>query len=108
MNTSSDQEIEPRPPDCADKLRALSDTTRLATMEALMDGPLHVGELAARLAVEQSLLSHHLRVLRDMGLLAARRDGKAVLYSLAPGVEGDDRTLQLGCCRLSFEEKEDV
>jgi len=108
MNLSSDKEHEPRQVDCADKLKALSDATRLAAMEALMDGPLHVGELAARLAVEQSLLSHHLRVLREMGLLEATRDGKAVLYALASGVEGRDRTLQLGCCRLSFEETDDV
>ncbi|MEE8524477.1 MAG: metalloregulator ArsR/SmtB family transcription factor [Thermoanaerobaculia bacterium] len=108
MNTSSDKEHESRPADCADKLKALADVTRLAAMEALMDGPLHVGELATRLRVEQSLLSHHLRVLREMGLLEATRDGKAVLYALAPGVEGTDRTLQLGCCRLSFEENADV
>jgi ArsR family transcriptional regulator len=104
MNVSSSKTADPSAVDCADKLKALSDATRLAAMEALMDGPLHVGELASRLDVEQSLLSHHLRVLREMGLLEATRDGKAVLYSITPGVEGKDRTLQLGCCRLSFEE----
>ena len=92
------------PTDCAGKLKALADGTRLAVMESLMDGPLHVGELATRLDVEQSLLSHHLRVLRENGLLQATRDGKAVLYALAPGVEGSDKTLELGCCRLSFED----
>jgi DNA-binding transcriptional ArsR family regulator len=104
MNVASNKPIEPPAVDCADKLKALSDATRLAAMEALMDGPLHVGELAARLEVEQSLLSHHLRVLREMGLLEATRDGKAVLYAIAPGVEGTDRTLELGCCRLAFKE----
>ncbi len=89
---------------CATKLKALADPTRLAVVEALMDGPRHVGKLAELLDVEQSLLSHHLRVLRDIGLLRADRDGKAVLYSLAPGVEGAaaEKTLQLGCCQLSF------
>lgn len=94
---------------CATKLKALADPTRLAVVEALMDGPRHVGDLAGLLDVEQSLLSHHLRVLRDMGLLEARRDGKAVLYSLAPGVEGaapagaaPAKTIDLGCCELSF------
>lgn len=90
---------------CANKLKALADTTRLATMELLMEGPKRVGELAEELAVEQSLLSHHLRVLREMGLLEAKRDGKAVVYALAPGVEGAmaERTLNLGCCQISFE-----
>ncbi len=89
---------------CAAKLKALADPTRLAVVEALMDGPRHVHALGELIGVEQSLLSHHLRVLRDVGLLAAARDGKAVLYSLAPGVEGRDaaKALELGCCQLSF------
>lgn len=91
---------------CSSKLKALADPTRLAVANLLMDGPRHVGELAELLGVEQSLLSHHLRVLRDIGLLRAERDGKAVLYSLAPGVEGApaQKTLQLGCCQISFPE----
>lgn len=97
---------EPESTGCVSKLKALADTTRLAVMESLMDGPLHVGELADSLGVEQSLLSHHLRVLREMGLLVAERDGKAVLYALAPGVEGAGKSRHLGCCRLSFEAEE--
>lgn len=90
--------------DCAIKLKALADATRLAVVEALMRGPRHVGDLAGELGVEQSLLSHHLRVLRSVGILAATRDGKAVLYALAPGVEGAPaaKTIHLGCCQLSF------
>ena len=96
MKNSSDQS-------CADKLKALADPTRLAVMEALMETPRRVGELSRLLDVEQSLLSHHLRVLRDMGLLLAERDGKAVLYSVAPDVESvQGQALNLGCCELSF------
>ncbi len=93
------------PTACVSKLKALADTTRLAVMESLMAGPKRVGELGEELEVEQSLLSHHLRVLRDMGLLEARRDGKAVVYALAEGVEGAmaERSLDLGCCQLSFK-----
>jgi len=89
---------------CAIKLKALADTTRLAVVEALMTGPRHVGELAGELGVEQSLLSHHLRVLRSVGILEATRDGKAVLYALAPDVKGVPaaKTIHLGCCQLSF------
>lgn len=93
------------PSTCAAKLKALGDSTRLGVMESLLDGPKRAGELGELLDVEQSLLSHHLRVLREMGLLQARRAGKAVVYGLAPGVEGAvaQRTLNLGCCQLSFE-----
>ena len=91
---------------CASKLKALADATRLAVVESLLAGPKRVGELGLQLGVEQSLLSHHLRVLREMGLLEAKRDGKAVVYALAPGVEAAaaDRTVDLGCCQLSFED----
>lgn len=94
---------------CAAKLKALADPTRLAVIEALMKGPRHVGDLVELIGVEQSLLSHHLRVLRDIGLLRADRDGKAVLYSLAPGVEGApaEKTIRLGCCQLSFPRSTD-
>ncbi|MEM7585942.1 MAG: metalloregulator ArsR/SmtB family transcription factor [Acidobacteriota bacterium] len=93
---------------CVSKLKALADGTRLAVMESLMEGPKRVGELGDELGVEQSLLSHHLRVLREMGLLEAQRDGKAVVYTLAEGVEGGmaQRSLNLGCCQLSFPQEE--
>lgn len=90
---------------CAQKLKVLSDATRLAVLEVLMAGPKHVGEINEQLHIEQSLLSHHLKVLREAGLVCATRDGKAVLYELAPEVAPEGRTmaLDLGCCQLSFK-----
>ncbi|MFO1040657.1 MAG: metalloregulator ArsR/SmtB family transcription factor [Planctomycetaceae bacterium] len=89
---------------CADRLRVLSDETRLMVVKQLMHGPKHVGEINSVMNVESTLLSHHLKVLRDAGLVQAQRDGKAVLYQLAPGVGiAGDRTVNLGCCVLSFE-----
>ena len=66
---------------------------------------MHVGEMNAVLQVEQSLLSHHLKVLRDEGFITARRDGKAVLYQLESAVKSASggRAIDLGCCQLSFE-----
>jgi DNA-binding transcriptional ArsR family regulator len=43
------------PTTCAEKLKILSDTTRLAVLEILMESPKHVGELNAVLGIEQSL-----------------------------------------------------
>lgn len=93
---------------CANRLRVLADETRLMVVKQLMQGPKHVGEINAVMNVESTLLSHHLKVLRDAGLVLSQRDGKAVLYQLAPGVGalGDDRAVNLGCCVLSFEDQQ--
>jgi len=90
--------------DCASRLKVLADRTRLAVVEALLGGPRHVHELIDLLDVEQSLLSHHLRVLRDAALVEALRDGKSMRYQLAPGVEmsPEQKGIDLGCCALSF------
>ena len=50
--------------------------------ENCLDGPLSVGEITARLALSQSLVSHHLRLLRAARLLKAGKRGKQVFYSI--------------------------
>lgn len=94
---------EPSP--CVNRLKVLADPTRLAVLETLIESPQHVTGMMSALGVEQSLLSHHLKVLRDAGLVEAARDGKSMLYRIAAGVEGSarGRSINLGCCRLSFE-----
>jgi ArsR family transcriptional regulator len=89
---------------CAKRLRVLADETRLAVMRELLRRPCNVGELNEAVRVEQSLLSHHLRVLRDAGLVESEREGKAVRYRIAPGVESAaaGQGIDLGCCRLTF------
>jgi len=95
---------ESAPDDCAAKLKALADPTRYAVVRALLEGPACVGDLVVRLDVEQSLLSHHLKVLRDHGIVTAARDGRQVRYGVAGRVEprGGGTALWLGCCELSF------
>jgi DNA-binding transcriptional ArsR family regulator len=87
--------------ECVKMLGILAQPTRLAVLQALIDsGPKHVNELQTLLGVEQSTLSHHLRVLRDAGLVDSSTDGKRRLYS---AVEGSSRTgIDLGCCELTF------
>ncbi len=88
---------------CPELLKALADQTRLAVLLQLLHGPKNVRELNAALGVEQTLFSHHLKILRQMGLVVSERSGKNVLYRLAPGVgseEGD--AIDLGCCKLQF------
>lgn len=89
---------------CADKLRVLADVTRLSVMESLLDGAKNVTEINSRLKIDQSLLSHHLKVLRDSGLVTTRREGKAIRYAIAPeAATGESgKGLNLGCCQISF------
>jgi DNA-binding transcriptional ArsR family regulator len=91
--------------ECANRLKVLGDDTRLAVVQLLLHrGAMHVGEINRHIKTEQSLLSHHLKVLRDAELVVAERDGKAVLYRLAPEVEvaAGGHAINLGCCQLSF------
>ena len=90
---------------CASLLKVLADETRLAVVEQLLDSPKHVSEMNESLGIEQSLLSHHLKVLRDAGLVTSERDGKQVLYRLSPSAQGQrqGRALDLGCCLISFD-----
>ena len=97
--------IKPVSLSCATKLKVLSDSTRLAVMESLMDGARNVGELMEELGVEQSLLSHHLAILRDTGLVEATREGKTMIYQLPTTVTDSTagKAINLGCCKISFD-----
>jgi DNA-binding transcriptional ArsR family regulator len=61
---------------------ALADPTRRAIFEQLARGPRAVGELAERFPVTRPAVSQHLKVLKDAGLVADRRDGNRRLYSV--------------------------
>lgn len=87
---------------CVDKLKILADTTRLGVLQKLQSGPQSVGDLIKALDVEQSLLSHHLQVLRKAKFVIAERDGKQMLYQIAPEILIEQNSLNLDCCVLSF------
>ena len=62
--------------------KALNDPKRLMLLYALGDGPRTVSELCAVLELSQSNISQHLAVLRDRGLVSAKREGAFVVYTL--------------------------
>ena len=62
---------------------ALSDYTRFQILSALCISSRSVSELKDICHVTQSAISHQLRLLRDRGLVFARREGQRVIYSLA-------------------------
>lgn len=88
---------------CVDKLKILADTTRLGVLQQLQSGPQSVGALISDLDVEQSLLSHHLQVLRKAKFVVAERDGKQVFYRIAPEMLTEQNNLNLDCCVVSFQ-----
>ena len=66
----------------AQALRALADPTRLVILRALADEPCCVSSLAQTLQLPQPTVSRHLRILHDLLLVSARRQGQNVLYEL--------------------------
>ena len=68
--------------DAAEMLKLLSNPKRLAILCHLMDGELSVGELAVLVDLSQSALSQHLAKLRELELVATRRDQQTIFYSL--------------------------
>jgi len=93
----------PNPPDhsravAALRFRALGDETRLRILEQLVAGERSVTELTERVDIGQSLMSHHLRILREAGLVVVRREGRWIHYAIAEPA--------LGACRLALYEME--
>ncbi len=63
--------------------KGLADPKRLLIINALRDGELAVGTICVKLELPQANVSQHLAILRDKGLVNARRDGQFVYYSLS-------------------------
>ena len=70
---------------------ALSDPKRLRILEILRSGECCVCDLAGSLEMRQSLLSFHLRTLRDAGLVSDRKEGRWVHYALNEAALKDAR-----------------
>jgi ArsR family transcriptional regulator len=61
----------------------LADPNRIMILYALSQGPRNVSELCNELEVPQPLVSRHLKILRERGMVRAERRGTQVIYSLA-------------------------
>jgi ArsR family transcriptional regulator, lead/cadmium/zinc/bismuth-responsive transcriptional repressor len=66
----------------AELFRAFSDTSRVRILSVLATHELNVNVLAQMVEISESAVSHHLRSLRQMGIVQARRDGKEVYYRI--------------------------
>ena len=66
-------------------LKALANDQRLLILCSLLEGPLSVGGINARVDLSQSALSQHLAVLRTNGIVTTRRESQTIYYALADG-----------------------
>ncbi|MBO0469075.1 winged helix-turn-helix transcriptional regulator [Enterococcus sp. DIV0242_7C1] len=62
--------------------KVLSDPTRLRILLLLKQGELNVTSIGEELSMEQSAVSHQLRLLRDTHVVRSRRQGKTIYYAL--------------------------
>ena len=68
--------------DFCETFKALGDPVRVEILKLLKENPRTVGELVDNFDVSQPAISHHLAVLKSVGLVTSRRDGRAVYYAL--------------------------
>ena len=70
----------PRAATTSDVFNAIAEPRRRDILDYLAESERPVGDIVAALGLEQPSVSKHLRVLRDVGLVHVRRDGRQVLY----------------------------
>lgn len=68
--------------DTAELFKVFGDSTRIRIIFVLCKGEMYVRDIAERLGMTQSAISHQLRVLKQARLVSTRRDGKTIYYSL--------------------------
>jgi ArsR family transcriptional regulator len=69
--------------DLADLFKMFADSTRIKILYDLFDGEKNVTEICEDIEMNQSAVSHQLRLLKQARLVKTRRDGKVRYYSLA-------------------------
>ena len=66
----------------AELFRAFSDSSRVRILSVIIKQEMNTSTLAGLVGVTESAVSHHMRGLRQLRLVQARRDGKEVYYSV--------------------------
>lgn len=109
MKPVSEEDVLMSPRQCATVLKALADETRLRILESLLVKEKCVTDLVRELNCPQPHASHHLRILRDSGVVEGIREGKQVCYRITPVMQRalagrQGKALDFGCCELRFPE----
>jgi ArsR family transcriptional regulator, arsenate/arsenite/antimonite-responsive transcriptional repressor len=94
--------------DAVRTFKVLSDPMRLRIVLLLMEKDLCVCELMFILKMEQSRLSHQLRVLRHAGMVEDVREGRWMIYRISPAARKTLETLSRTILRHDLKESADV
>jgi ArsR family transcriptional regulator len=89
-------------------LKALADPTRLRIVAILLRHEVCVCELMAIVELEQSRLSHQLRILRDADIVEDRRDGRWIVYAIPERTRPTLELLLESFLKEKFAESEDI
>ena len=81
--------------DLAELFKIFGDSTRVRILYLLLESEMCVCDIAQCLSMNQSAISHQLRVLKNADLIRCRREGKTVIYSLA-----DDHVRMILSCGM--------
>ena len=68
--------------DCVEFCKALADDTRQQILVMLLKGEMPAGDIVDAFVMSQPTISHHLGVLRQVGLVTSRKEGKQVFYAI--------------------------
>ena len=80
---SSEMPSEEKLYDLAEFFKVFGDSTRIRILYVLFESEACVCDIASALNMQQSAISHQLRILKQSRLVTSRRDGKSVIYALA-------------------------
>jgi DNA-binding transcriptional ArsR family regulator len=95
----------------AETMQALSTPSRVRILARLREGACSVSELAEAVGMEQSAVSHQLRVLRHLRLVVGERSGRNVLYALHDshvGVLLEEATNHVAHLRVDYPDRADL
>ena len=70
---------------CVDFCKALGDETRQKILQMLREEEMCVSDIVEAFDMSQPTISHHLSVLKNLGLVRARKEGKQIYYSINQG-----------------------
>ena len=71
--------------DLSELFKIFGDSTRIKILSLLLESEMCVNDISALLSMNQSAISHQLRILKQSRLVKSRREGKIVFYSLSDG-----------------------
>ena len=92
----------------AETMQALATPSRVRILARLKEAPCSVGELAEAVGMEQSAVSHQLRLLRHLDLVVGERSGRRTIYALHDshvGVLLEEAVYHVEHIRLGFPER---